>query len=89
MTEQQFVVKVANLAVDIDRLITEKANELVISGAIKFEEFNNDYYLPKLFMVAISKNIGRQYQSQPPNNVKIENDIISSIYSVISPYSRT
>jgi hypothetical protein len=85
MTEQQFLVKVANLAVDIDRLITEKANALVNSGAIKFGEFDNDYNLPKLFMVAISKDIARQYQSQPPNNAQIENDMISSIYSVISP----
>jgi hypothetical protein len=86
MTEQQFLAKLATLAVDIDRLITEKAKALVNSGAIRFEDFDNDYNLPKLFMVAISQDIARQYQ--PPNNAHIENNTISMIYSVISQHSR-
>ena len=61
MTHQQFEDKVADLAKDAQDFINERAKKIISSGCIDFDQYENNYILPKLFMCAIGREIDLIY----------------------------
>lgn len=62
MTRDQFLEKVEEIIPDINELIRKKANIMLASGAIDLASWENNYILPKLFIVAMGKEITLNYQ---------------------------
>ena len=63
MTEDEFLIKVASMMPDLTSLVMDRAHELVNSGAINFEEWDNNWHLPKIFMQAMGREITAQYKT--------------------------
>jgi hypothetical protein len=62
MTEKQFRVKVRQLRKDVDKLITEKTGKIIKSGAIDFDDWDDDFILPKAFIAACGNEITSQFR---------------------------
>lgn len=69
MTREQFLEKVEEIIPDIADLIREKANTVLESGAIDLESWEDNYLLPKLFIVAMGKEIAMRYK-HPNETIK-------------------
>ena len=61
MTEKEFLNKVDLLGGDIFNLIRSKAKELLKSGSIDLNDYEDDYILPKIFIKAMGGIIQREY----------------------------
>lgn len=62
ITKEQTIEKVENLIVDIQKHMTERLEQIINSGAINFEEYNNDYILPKMIIQALLQKEQNLYQ---------------------------
>lgn len=62
ITKEQTREKVENLIVDIQKHMTERLEQIINSGAINFEEYNNDYILPKMIIQALLQKEQNLYQ---------------------------
>ena len=51
-TKEQCLEKVAEMAAQISKRIREKAVQLLNSGGVDIESYENDYRLPKIILVA-------------------------------------
>lgn len=65
MTKTQFRKKTKALKRDISRLIDDRIEKVIKSGAIDFDKYENNYLLPKIFLSAMGSVI--KYQFKPFN----------------------
>lgn len=65
MTKTQLKRKVKELIKENNKMIEEKLEKLLKSGAINLPDYEDNYVLPKIFMCAIGKEM--QFQWKPYN----------------------
>ena len=77
MTKEEFLEKVKSmLGEDFENFIMNRAEKVVKSGAINFEDYESDsYLLPKIFMSAIGEEIKFQYAPHDPKSIRVRNNI--------------
>lgn len=81
MTRDQFLEKVEEIIPDITELIREKAKIMLTSGSIELEDYEDNYILPKLFIVAIGKEIIDQYRH--PNITRQDVITINNMFNMM------
>ena len=78
MTKEQFISKVEELLPGLNDLILERANTIANSEFINLEEFDDCYYLPKLFIAAMADELTFQYRSDRTD--KRESRIVNKLF---------
>ena len=73
MTEEEFIMRVAEMIPDLTSLVMDRARKLMDSGAIDLEEWENNYRLPKIFMQAMGKEIASQYRTTEKDMETVNN----------------
>jgi len=73
MTEEEFLMKVAEMMPDLTSFVMDKAHTLIKSGAINFEEWENNWRLPKIFMQAMGREITAQYKTSDRDRIVANN----------------
>jgi len=66
-TKEQCLGKVAEMAAQISKHIREKAVQLLNSGAVDLESYQDDYILPKILLVACLEHEADQWRPFPEN----------------------
>ncbi len=62
MTEQQFRNKVKKLQVELNKLIDNRVDKILESGAIDLNDWSNNFALPNIFIHAIANEITRKFK---------------------------
>jgi hypothetical protein len=63
MTEEQLRKRVKHLSDDMEWSIQTRLDKAIASGAIKMEEYEDNYRLPKIVLVAILRDIEKDFTS--------------------------
>ena len=85
LTEESYKAKIMELA---DRLKEDVARRMDSTlKAVELSNYEDNYYLPKMAMCAILKDIERDYI--PPRNTKVEKSVINNIYAFTRPQRLT
>lgn len=61
MTEDEFIMRVAEMIPDLTGFIMDKARLIAKSGAVDLAEHCNNYRLPKIFLSAVGMEIADRY----------------------------
>ena len=61
MTEEQFTIKLETLAEEVKQLIILRGKSILKSGGIDIIAWEDNYHLPKLFIMAMSDEIANQF----------------------------
>jgi len=62
MTKTQFKKKVKDLKRSMNKLVDDRVEKAIKSGAINFEDYEDDYVLPKIFIYAVADEIKFQFK---------------------------
>ena len=76
MTKEEFLQKVDKLIPDLNEFIREKAEQITKSGAIEFSDYENDYFLAKVFLCAVSDELETQYRPLTKEGIRIKNYLL-------------
>jgi hypothetical protein len=73
MTKQQFQAKFQDLidSDDFTTFINKRAKELLNSGAVDLDTFDDDYQLPKIVLCAVLKDLTWQYMPLTQESKKL------------------
>jgi hypothetical protein len=73
MTREQFTAKYQALLDDADFMdfFNKKAKDILSSGAIDLEHYENDFQLPKAVLCAVLKEASWQYMPFSPEGKKL------------------
>jgi hypothetical protein len=82
MTKKQFIEKCNKIKKDIDKMYEEKLEYMLENNSHYIKHADNDYIVPKIFMVAFGREIEERYGllSTEYNNEPVES-IIEKIQS--------
>ena len=81
MTKQQLRQKTNELIRESNKMMREKLEKLLKSGAIELSAYSDDYVLPKLIMCAMSKELMHQWK--PLSNQKERMREIDNFYAIM------
>ena len=80
-TKEQVREKTIDLINELPKILTEKLDYLLDSGAIDFEQEDNNYKLPKHIIQALGSTISRLY-SNPHASIKDKKQIKNFTYFI-------
>ena len=73
MTEDEFIMRVAEMIPGLTGHIMDKARMLAKSGAVDLSSYSNNWRLPKIFLQAIGKEIASQYRTTEKDMETVNN----------------
>jgi len=75
MTKTQFRKKTKALKKDISKLIDNRIEKAINSGAIDFDQYEDNYLLPKIFMSAVGFEIEFAFRPLTKQDIKERNNL--------------
>lgn len=75
MTKTQFRKNTKALKKDILKLIDNRIEKAIESGAIDFDKYENNYLLPKIFISAVASEIEFQFRPLTKEGIKERNNL--------------
>lgn len=75
MTKSQFRKNTKALKKDVLKLIDNRIEKAINSGAIDFDTYENNYLLPKIFLSAVASEIEFQYRPLTKEGIKERNNL--------------
>jgi hypothetical protein len=70
MTETQFRKRTKSLKREVNKLIDDRIEKILRSGALSLEDHEDDYRLPKIFMSAMGAEISFQFRPSSSDGQK-------------------
>jgi hypothetical protein len=75
MTKEQFLGKVKEMLPELNDLIVQKAESISKSGCIDFDDFEDNFFLPKVFISAMGEMIRDQYRPLSNEGINVRDNI--------------
>lgn len=75
MTKTQFRRKTKSLKKEVNKLIDQRIEKVIQSGAIDFSKYENNYLLAKIFMSAMGSEIEFQFKPHNKEDIKERNNL--------------